>query len=86
MPLNLKALASAGAIFVGGSLCLVGLINLAAPTYGTAVLALAAAVYPGYHGPAGIASVLVVTLYGLVDGAVGGALVGWLYNRFAQVA
>jgi hypothetical protein len=25
-----------------------------------------------------------VTLYGLVDGAVGGALLGWLYNKIAR--
>lgn len=34
----------------------------------------------------GFGSVVVVTLYALVDGAVGGFLLAWLYNRFAAGA
>lgn len=86
MTLNIKALALALAILWGGCLLLVGLANLASPTYGVAWLQLAAAIYPGYHGPAGLGSVLVVTLYGLVDGAIGGAIIAWLYNRMAGQA
>jgi len=37
-------------------------------------------VYPGYHADPSIGSVIVGTLYGLVDGAVGGALFAWIYN------
>ncbi len=39
---------------------------------------------PGYHGPSGFGSVIPVTLYGLLDGAMGGFLVGWLYNKIAS--
>jgi hypothetical protein len=53
---------------------------LAFPSYGGAFLDLGASIYPGYQGPDGIGSVIVVTLYGLVDGAIGGAVLAWLYN------
>ena len=39
--------------------------------------------YPGYDATASFGQVIVGTLYGLVDGAVGGAIVAWLYNRCA---
>lgn len=84
MSLNIKALALTAGIVWGGCLLLVGLVNLAFPSYGLAWLQLAASIYPGYHAPAGLGSVVVVTLYGLVDGAAAGALFGWLYNRFSR--
>jgi hypothetical protein len=86
MSLDTKALAVTTAILWGGCLFLTGLANLAFPSYGLAWLQLAAAIYPGYHGPAGLGSVIIVTLYGLVDGAVAGAIFGWLYNRVARRA
>ncbi len=36
--------------------------------------------YPGY-APGGFGSVIMGTLYALVDGAIGGAVFAWLYNR-----
>jgi hypothetical protein len=84
MLLDVKALALTTALVWGGCLLLTGLANLAYPAYGLAWLQVAASIYPGYHGPAGLGSVVVVTLYGLVDGAAGGAIFGWLYNRVAQ--
>lgn len=83
MRLSVSGLAWAGALFCGGSLLLVGLLNLTAPNYGIAFLDLATSLYPGYGGPGGFGSVVVVTLYGLVDGAIGGAILAWLYNAFA---
>jgi hypothetical protein len=83
MSLNIKALAIVGAIFTGGSFFLVGLANLVWSSYGVGFLQLGASLYPGYDGPGGLWSVIVVTLYALVDGAVGGAIIAWLYNFFA---
>ncbi len=80
MSLNIKAFAIAGGIFFGACYFVVGLANLIWESYGVAVLQLGASVYPGYDGPDGIWSVIVVTLYALVDGAVCGAIFGWLYN------
>lgn len=80
MSLNIKALTIASAIGLGACFLLVGLANLIWESYGVALLQLGASVYPGYDGPGGIWSVIVVTLYAIVDGAVCGAIFGWLYN------
>lgn len=49
--------------------------------YGTEFLALMDSLYPGY-APAGFGSVIVGTLYALVDGLICGAVFAWVYNRF----
>lgn len=84
MSLNVIALAVSVAIVWGVGFMLVGLLNLIFPSYGVAWLELGAALYPGYAGPAGLGSVIVVTMYGLVDGAVAGAVLAWLYNLVAR--
>lgn len=83
MTLSVRGLAWAMALLWGGMMLFCGLLNLAFPGYAEALLRWAASFYPGYAGPAGPASVVVVTLYGLVDGAIAGFLLAWLYNRFA---
>ena len=80
MSLNLKALALTAALIWGGAIFLVGVGNLASPDYGSAFLELIASIYPGYT-PAGFGSVIVATLYGMLDGLVAGAIVAWLYNK-----
>ncbi len=82
MKLCVRSLALASGILWGGMFLVVGLLNLLGGGYGAHLLHFGASIYPGYGGPAGFGSVLVVTLYGLVDGAIGGALLAWLYNRF----
>jgi hypothetical protein len=82
MKLSVKALAIAFAIFWGAALFLIGIANLIWPGYGRGFLELMASVYPGYT-VGGFGSVIVATLYGLVDGAVSGAVLAWLYNLFA---
>jgi len=79
--LNPRALAYAGAALWGTSMLLVGLINLSVPDYGREFLELLASVYPGYHTDRTIEGVMVGTGYALVDGAVSGWLLAWLYNR-----
>ena len=49
-------------------------------SYGVAFLDAMSSVYPGFHTPRTMAGVLVDMLYGLVDGAIGGLVFGWLYN------
>lgn len=80
MRLDSKALAVAGALLTGGALLFFGVLNLAFPGYAGPLLELAASIYPGYAGPGGIGAVLTGTVYGLVDGAVGGWILAWLYN------
>jgi len=83
MSLSVKGLAGAGAIAWGGCYFLVGIANMVWSTYGTAWLDLAASIYPGYEPTGGFGSVVVLTLYALLDGAVAGAIFAWLYNLFA---
>lgn len=80
MKLSIKGLALASGILWGGCILLVGVGNLIWPSYGVAFLDLARAIYPGYGGMDGFGGVIVGTLYGAADGAVGGAVFAWLYN------
>ena len=82
MRLDPKALAIACSIMWGGLLLLLSLGDMVWPEYGEEILEIAESIYPGYNGPGGIGPLIVVTLYGLVDGAIGGFILAWLYNRF----
>ena len=83
MKLSVKSLAIVSALLWGGGVLFVGLINLAAPSYATVFLQCVSSVYPGFHNSRHFFDVLVGTGYALCDGAVGGALFGWLYNFFS---
>ncbi len=83
MRLSIKGLAVTVGILWAAAVFITALANLIWPSYGEAFLTVVASVYPGYHGPSGFGSVIVVTLYALVDGAVCGAVVAWLYNKLA---
>jgi membrane associated rhomboid family serine protease len=82
--LDVLALAAAMATILAATFFLVGVGQQVWPGWGRGLLDLAASVYPGYHGPAGFGSVLVVTMYAAVDGAVAGAVLAWLYNVFTR--
>jgi hypothetical protein len=56
------------------------LANLLWPPYGGGFLQLLASIYPGYTAEPTFGSVLNVTLYALIDGALGGLVFAWLYN------
>ncbi len=84
MRFNITALAITTGLFWGAAILLVSLANLIWPEYGVALLDVAASVYPGYQAGTGIGSVIVGTLYALVDGAVAGAIFAWLYNFVAS--
>jgi hypothetical protein len=71
-------------ILWGACILFVGVANMIWPSYGQAFLQLCASIYPGYHPGTGFRSVVIGTLYALVDGAIGGAIFAWLYNRFAE--
>lgn len=81
MRLNITALAATSALLWGGAVLVVAVANLLWPGYGRAFLDVVASIYPGYHAASGLGSVITGTLYALVDGATGGAIFAWLYNR-----
>jgi hypothetical protein len=84
MKLSVKGMALAGALMWGILAVFgVGILNSAWPSYGREFLQMVASIYPGYHATPSVGQVIVGTLYALVDGAVGGAIFAWLYNRFA---
>jgi hypothetical protein len=82
MRLSAKAVASVSAILWGASILLVGLIILAAPSYGDNFLHALSSVYPGFHASRTVLDVLAGTGYGILGGAVGGYLFAVLYNFF----
>lgn len=83
MKLSVKSLAITAGIVWGAAFFLTGIAHLIWPGYGTVMLELADSLYPGYH-VGGFGSVIVGTLYAILDGAVVGALFAWLYNRLAS--
>ena len=84
MKLAVRPLALACAILWGSAVFLVGVANLAWPTYGEAFLQLIASIYPGYHASGGVGSVGIGTLYAFLDGGVGGLILGLLYNTLVS--
>lgn len=84
MKLSVKGLAWTGAVLWGGCVFLMGILNLMFPRYGVAMLDMIRSIYPGYGAMSGFAGVIVGTLYALLDGAICGALLAWLYNQFAK--
>ena len=86
MKLDIKAMSiTVGLIWGVLAMFLVGVANLIWPAYGRAFLEVMASIYPGYTATASFGQVILGTLYGLVDGAIAGAVFAWLYNRFAKV-
>lgn len=87
MRLNVRGMALASAVMWGIlAMFLTGIANLIWPSYGQEFLRAMASVYPGYRATPSFGDVIVGALYGLVDGAVGGAVFAWLYNLCAKGA
>jgi len=84
MRLSLKSIALTAAILWGGAMLVVGLLHMADPAYGGAFLQMMSSVYPGADTAPTLGRVLLGTVYGFVDGAIGGCLFGLLYRAFAH--
>jgi len=80
--LNTTAMAIAMGLLWGGGTLAVALVQLVSPGYGQALMQVMASIYPGFNASGGILDGLVGAGYALVDGAIGGWLLAWLYNRF----
>ena len=52
--------------------------------YGQGLLDVMASVYPGYAATPSFGQVIIGTLYGMLDGAVVGAVFAWLYNTISN--
>jgi hypothetical protein len=84
MKLSLRSLTITAALFWSVAFLLVAFSNYLWPSYGKAFLDVMSSVYPGYEVAGTLGSVIIGTLYALVDGAIGGALFAWIYNCFAD--
>ncbi len=84
MKLSIRAAAATSALVWSGAVFIVGVVNLAEPRYGREFLQLVSSIYPGYKARRRLSQVAVGTGYAALDGAVGGALCAWLYNRFVS--
>ncbi len=84
MKLSVKSLTITSAVLWGGACLMVAVLNVIWPDYGKAFLDVVSSIYPGYQVTGTLGSVIVGTFYALLDGAVGGALFGWIYNCFAD--
>ena len=84
MKFSIKALALTSGILWGLAMLAMGLANLVWGNYGQRFLQTMSSVYPGYQATRNIADVIVGTLYGTVDGLIGGAIFAWLFNQFAR--
>ena len=83
MRLNIAAMSMGFGLLWGACILIVATMNMIWPSYGQTLLQLCASIYPGYHPGTGMGSVVMGTIYALVDGIIGGAIFGWLYNLFA---
>lgn len=80
LKLSLKATAIAAGLLWGGAILLVGLINLADPSYGVNFMQMTSSVYPWFHDSRTISNVIIGTVDGLIDGAIAGLIFALLYN------
>lgn len=84
MKLSIKGLAITAAILWGSVMLIVGGANMMFPGYGMDLMEVIGSIYPGYQPGTGFSSVIIGSLYGVVDAGIGGAVFAWLYNFFAE--
>ncbi len=84
MKLSIKKFALSCGILWGIAILLVSTANMIWPDYGSVFLTVVASIYPGYEAMQGIESIIVGTLYAVVDAGIGGAIFAWLYNLLPE--
>jgi hypothetical protein len=80
MRISIKALTFVTAVIWAGCVLFVIIVHSISVSYGGAFLGLVSSIYPGFHGSGTPGDMILGVGYALVDGAVGGAVFGWLYN------
>lgn len=79
MRLSVRTMAITFGIFWAVAFLLIAGAQQIWPTYGVGFLEVMDGLYPGY-APGGFGSVIMGSLYALVDGGIAGGLFAWLYN------
>ena len=85
LQLSLRATAIAAGLVWGGAILIVGLINLADPSYGMSFIQMTSSVYPWFHASRNIGNVIIGTVDGLIDGALAGLIFALLYNAVTNI-
>ena len=81
--LSIKGFALSGGVLWALGVLIVALINLQDPGYGEDFLEMVSSIYPGYEVDETPGSVVIGTLFAFIDGAIGGAVLAFLYNKFS---
>ena len=84
MKLSALALGFALAVLWGVAMCFFGVMHAIQPSYGGEFLRVIGSIYPGISGSGTFADTVIATVYGVVDGFVGGFLIATVYNFFAS--
>lgn len=84
MKLSAKALALTLGMLWGGAMLILGILNMVIPPYGADILVVMGSVYPGIYGAGTMSEAFLGAAYGVIDGALGGLLIAWLYNFVAE--
>lgn len=78
--LNIRSFSLTCGFFLGGTVTVVGAINMGGPGYGQPVLDLFASLYPFYSADGTFVDWVAGVVLGLIDGLIGGLVFAWLYN------
>ena len=84
MKLSIKKFSFSCGILWGIAILIISTLNLIWPDYGDVFLGVVASIYPGYEAMRGVGSVIIGTLYALVDATIAGAIFAWLYNSLPE--
>ena len=84
MRISPPALALTLGVLWGAAMLIMGVVHAIIPSYGSGFFDVMGSVYPGIEGSGTAGDVLLGTVYGLVDGALGGLLIAWVYNFFLR--
>ena len=85
LQLSLRATAIAAGLVWGGAILIVGLINLADPSFGMSFIQMTSSVYPWFHASRSIGNVIIGTVDRLIDGAIAGLIFALLYNAVTNI-
>ena len=84
MRISPPALALTLGVLWGAAMLIIGVAHAMIPSYGAGFFDVMGSVYPGIEGSDTLGDVLLGAVYGLVDGALGGLLIAWVYNFFLR--
>ena len=84
MKLSIKKFTLSCGILWGLAIFMVSVANFIWPDYGVLFLTIIASIYPGYEATNGIYSIIIGTLYGIVDASIAGAVFAYIYNNLPE--